>query len=1066
MGAFGRLHSVSEEESQGVMNSLADNFYKTQKFEGKGGIAEELQKNSSKFLTSLVDKNDEASVRHLQDSGINFEKDRKGKIKDPEKVKEQIRALDVTSGFRAGQAEEVQKAQITTGLGRDMSRMLTETDASVKKALEERMEKIFKATGTTVSNEVRSAPSREESSAARKDLAAGIFEALDELQAAPEDEKQKKSAQIKQQFRDLGLSERGVQKLEDARGGLKTTDARKLAEDFEKGADFIDRESVASTKARDSVHAKRISKDRMLQNLEKATAEFTDTSGDTSEEGRKKTKEAEEKFKKNKKEAGGSLQREAMQQLGITESQFKTKYIGEDKKLLQDKLKNDLEGSTELNSFEKARIEADQTGVAAFRRKGVNFENTRGFKLEDFTSGFAKAADLRMLGDSRGKSPAELMDQFSKNAGGAMAAARSVFGNRSGGELIQKASDLMGVTASDMSSAKGAEEVEDMLRKVKSTARVAGQSIKHMMGIIEATRDMARSNPQLQNMNQGSLTNLAVSSTMRSTSAGAQMNSEDFRNAGGGQGIMAGETRSALAFTQSGMGRLMTVAMGQAKARGKEKEMEKLISEGKFTSASLARGGLTEIANVAGISTGRLTGMANDPSIAQDYLKDKKISDAVSGIGADKSVVSETMTAVSRGLRRKGVKDPNIEKLYAEAKEQGMSDDDFERKYIDPNLTAASRATFQTHKTPFYRALREANMDPDDAAALTKIRDADQAASKETSKRLEGKTGSLASQAISAFMGNEGMDNISEALIGMFATESSSPNKAVMTKAQESAKGLYDSIKDKGKGTDKERLERIDVKDAKGVSDLDRLNDVITAQKTQAEESGDTERAGKLNKLTKKDIQALQGPSGVSSKEEAAARLKELRSRTDLKPEQLQQKATLEAMEKVTGGFKDQESFDAASKRNLSGITGALLLGGQHSLNAEALDKRKTAAFEVVDKRMAQSSDPLTKAAADYYKDKGGAKKLATDLEKGEGLFADKEAAKKFRDSKAGGLVRSTASTFETEEARLNAAGKAPASDSTGSEGILKNILDAISGSSSGSLTTAIGELARAVAKI
>jgi hypothetical protein len=152
MGAFGRFNSVSESETQGVMNALANNFYKTQQFGGQGGIAEELGKNNTNFLNSLVDKNDPASIRHLRDSGISVDTDKSGKIKDPNKLKKQIAGLDFTSGFKAGEAEDIQKAQITAGLGRDMSKVINETDASVKAALEERMEKIFKATGVTISS--------------------------------------------------------------------------------------------------------------------------------------------------------------------------------------------------------------------------------------------------------------------------------------------------------------------------------------------------------------------------------------------------------------------------------------------------------------------------------------------------------------------------------------------------------------------------------------------------------------------------------------------------------------------------------------------------------------------------------------------------------------------------------------------------------------------------------------------------------------------------------------------------------------------------------------------------
>ena len=44
MGAFGRLDSISAGETESVMQSLANNFYKRQEYEGSGGIREGLRK--------------------------------------------------------------------------------------------------------------------------------------------------------------------------------------------------------------------------------------------------------------------------------------------------------------------------------------------------------------------------------------------------------------------------------------------------------------------------------------------------------------------------------------------------------------------------------------------------------------------------------------------------------------------------------------------------------------------------------------------------------------------------------------------------------------------------------------------------------------------------------------------------------------------------------------------------------------------------------------------------------------------------------------------------------------
>ena len=90
-----------------------------------------------------------------------------------------------------------------------------------------------------------------------------------------------------------------------------------------------------------------------------------------------------------------------------------------------------------------------------------------------------------MLGNQKGKGVAASAGEFAEAAGGAMSAARSVFGNLSGSELVGKISNVAGSEA-DLGSTEGAGKVEDLLRKVNSTARTAGISIKTMLAIIDA----------------------------------------------------------------------------------------------------------------------------------------------------------------------------------------------------------------------------------------------------------------------------------------------------------------------------------------------------------------------------------------------------------------------------------------------------------------------------------------------------------------------------------------------------------------------------------------------------
>ena len=319
---------------------------------------------------------------------------------------------------------------------------------------------------------------------------------------------------------------------------------------------------------------------------------------------------------------------------------------------------------------ERLYIKSKRLEQQGFRYKNFDFEKSRGFKLEDFTSAFARAADVRALGDSRNLTPAEAMSRFSENAGGALSAARSVFGNKSGAELVSNMSELVGSSNMDLGSEEGAGKMEDLLRRVKATQRTAGISIQTMLAIIKSGQELAANNPNLQFANSSATTELALKAVRTAADMGSSMSGADFRQAGGSQAMAMKEIQESQAFAQSGLGNSIAAFYSLAKGKkftdpvtGEEKdateELNRMSEAGELTGSGLATGGFAKIAEMLGISTNTLANRAGDPVYAQEAMKDEDIMKNVLA-AKDASVMTTLFTGLEN--RGKGSKEEVIEK--------------------------------------------------------------------------------------------------------------------------------------------------------------------------------------------------------------------------------------------------------------------------------------------------------------------------------------------------------------------------------------------------------------------
>ena len=175
---------------------------------------------------------------------------------------------------------------------------------------------------------------------------------------------------------------------------------------------------------------------------------------------------------------------------------------------------------------------------------GINYNFTRGFNLEDITGAFGMATMSGLTGRSNGLD----INKFAGSSVRVLDAARGLFGNNlSGQQLTSSLNDLIGTGSVNMTDEGEARKFEELLRNVKSAAKVAGVSIESMMGIIAEARGLAAQNPNLALGISGiHAMGLATSGMDRTSAAMSYMSPAYIRMMGGPVGITSAATASAV----------------------------------------------------------------------------------------------------------------------------------------------------------------------------------------------------------------------------------------------------------------------------------------------------------------------------------------------------------------------------------------------------------------------------------------------------------------------------------------------------------------------------------------
>jgi hypothetical protein len=566
------------------------------------------------------------------------------------------------------------------------------------------------------------------------------------------------------------------------------------------------------------------------------------------------------------------------------------------------------------------------------------------------------------------------MSDFSKHGMGAMSAARSVFGDRSGGELVSKISELVGSSAVDLGSEKGASEVENLLRKTNATARVAGISIKTMLAIIDSTRQLAANNPALQNMNAGASTEIALKAVGTAARMGSQMSAEEYRKAGGSQGIAAKEIESGAAFVASDLGGAQLALIDKAYSISKEKgdAMMERVKRGEITADKLTNEGkLDELAQELGMSSQDLNFNVLQNQMAHEEARKNK---GLAEFGATEAMKATTVGSIKDRFKEQGLD------MDAEFVKSGGNMSVVKRKMIEASAgDEEMQRSLKQYMPQIENHYRDFGKSPEEIAKFDNLVKQQAEREAQMSKDLDARHAGLTSQVFDATMkGTSVQDALAQyskiyAVSGGMSTET----KAKMEEAQKAGGNLLEMMTgpDGRKRTDQDLLNLRS--ESGGSLIIESLNKKIEASRAQALESGDTASAKLLKNIPIADgaTPEQQGEvfqqamstlknRGYDNAEEARADLKNLQERADrgeqLAPEMQQLKQALEYTQPI---LASNEGFGKFQKSGYStrGFVAAFDYAHAERATKQELDSKKN---ELIDKDLSSQLTELATGTA------------------------------------------------------------------------------------------------------
>lgn len=687
---------------------------------------------------------------------------------------------------------------------------------------------------------------------------------------------------------------KNARELDQLKGKDGTLDPEKAQQ---KLAEFgVSLSDSTSNNEADKLKSQRYAKNKLAGDSRRALASLEnarDRDDGNADEVKKRNQEVIDKLKSDKAGKGYGLTQQQIEERGLINKKGEVDIARVEKVIAQNAAPTYLEQKQSL---------AEAGKKVGIQYTGVDFEKSRGFKFDEMERAFSKASELRLIGDQKGKSVSGAMGGFFEKAGGSLSAARSLFGNKDAGALMQDISSMLGSSAVDMTSDDGNKKLEETLRKVKATARVAGVGINTMLQIIESTKDIAKNNPQLQYMNAGASTEIATKAVGVASQMGRAMRPDEFRAAGGAQGLASEDVKGTMAYMQSGMGQFQASMLAVAKTPEQQEELKKMFKKG-ITAGDLDNGGMDKIAGILGMSVSDVQRAGSNPLLARKALKDENIAKFVAE-SSDANIVA----GFYEGLNNQtiGSHDEVMEKF----KNFKGTVDEFTRQEIIPNLTPEGQATWDKYEGKLQKDLVMSRMDPKKRAEYDKEVERQTESDIAISKKMDAAFAPLTTQLTSAMAGGKNFESTAEAMIGVFATKDymSEGTKEAVERARQAGGKLVEL----GAGPDDDAML---IKDGKYAKEVNKVlqnqrqiaKDTVASDKSSAAEKAQAQKT--LDTISKDELSGQEMLDMVNYAKDqggtAESQLKEL--------ERLEKKST------QSGGLDEDEREKIVKLKKLKG---------------------------------------------------------------------------------------------------------------------------------------------------
>lgn len=179
---------------------------------------------------------------------------------------------------------------------------------------------------------------------------------------------------------------------------------------------------------------------------------------------------------------------------------------------------------------------------------GINYQTTMGFEAQELTKAFTTSIDLGLIntrkhiaqyqlgGYSREEAEVRVARNTVENRANVMRSYSDLTGATGVDNIMAGINEFIGTSRIDIGTDDGQRYVDDLMRRVKGTARTAGVGIEAMLSIIRTVKGLSQQYSSTAEIGGLGATEIAVSSIQKSMASAKLFGMDFIRTQGGIQG--------------------------------------------------------------------------------------------------------------------------------------------------------------------------------------------------------------------------------------------------------------------------------------------------------------------------------------------------------------------------------------------------------------------------------------------------------------------------------------------------------------------------------------------------